>query len=102
MCVCVCRVFIKAPGSSPLQGKPACAKRAAYPGQPPPAIPILESLAVPPAYCEAPVRGTGSRPKCCHGARQGGPKQKQRNLNHPPPQGLPPRGPRRAAFGCGV
>ena len=41
----MCRVFIfKAPGSSPLQGQPACAKMAAYP-DPPPVIPVPESLA---------------------------------------------------------
>ena len=45
--VCVCRVFIfKAPGYSPLQGQPACAKMAAYP-DPPPVIPVPESLADP-------------------------------------------------------
>jgi len=43
----VCRVFIfKAPGYSPLQGQPACAKMAAYP-DPTPVIPLPESLADP-------------------------------------------------------
>ena len=101
----VCRVFIlKAPGFGPLRGYPACAKRAAYP-DPPPVIPVPESLADPEASSEADPGSTGARnvsshwglPRacyrvpCCDRETPVAPRSAGQSLGSPPHPGLEQR-----------